>query len=63
MTEEDIEALAKSVWSAGDTYIGPSFRSLAEFARKIEIIVSSEMSDWYEAKLREKGKIDNEQNA
>ena len=63
MTEEDIKALAKSVWSAGDDYIGPSFRSLAEFARKIEIVVSSEMSDWYEAKLREKGKIDDEQNA
>lgn len=32
MTNDEIEALAARVWSAGGTYIGPGIAQLAEFA-------------------------------
>lgn len=32
MTREDIIRMAREVWSAGDTYIGPSISSLSEFS-------------------------------
>ena len=32
MTNDEIEALAARVWSAGGTYIGPSIAQLTEFA-------------------------------
>lgn len=35
MKEDIVRLIAKRVWSAGDTYIGPSFSSLQEFADAI----------------------------
>ena len=32
MTREDIIAMARKVWSAGEVYVGPSEKTLEEFA-------------------------------